>query len=125
MPSIIKVKLWYAESFKELVEFPSINSTKPSQKSYYSPESDDQNGEWTPEAEEYNSLFIDQIQRIKRRHDPVVTTMAQGINELKERERFNMIPSEIQSFLDRFHLSRIGIRMVCTYHCGLTSTPSS
>ena len=65
-----------------------------------------------PNAPNYNKTFVEAIQRVKRRHDPVVTTMAQGINELKEHENFTVIPSEIQTFLDRFHLSRIGIRMV-------------
>lgn len=49
------------------------------------------------------------------RHNDVMPTMAMGIQELKEdlgrKVGLNEIP-EIHQFLDRFYMSRIGIRML-------------
>ncbi|KAJ5172739.1 kinase [Penicillium capsulatum] len=60
------------------------------------------------------------LQQIKRRHDSVVTTVAQGILEWKRvRQRMQIDPG-IQSFLDRFYMSRIGIRMLIGQHIALT-----
>uniref|UniRef100_A0A8H7TTD6 Protein-serine/threonine kinase n=1 Tax=Bionectria ochroleuca TaxID=29856 RepID=A0A8H7TTD6_BIOOC len=58
--------------------------------------------------------------QIKRRHDSVVTTMAQGILEYKRRRQRMQIDDTIQSFLDRFYMSRIGIRMLIGQHIALT-----
>jgi pyruvate dehydrogenase kinase 2/3/4 len=38
--------------------------------------------------------------------------MAQGIQEYKEAMGNKMIDTDVQLFLDRFYLSRIGIRML-------------
>jgi pyruvate dehydrogenase kinase 2/3/4 len=59
------------------------------------------------------------IEGIKRRHDGVVTTVASGIVELKQHRGPNTVDTEIQSFLDRFYLSRIGIRMLIGQHIAL------
>lgn len=48
------------------------------------------------------------LSNIKRRHDPVVTTVAQGILEFKRDRRSTHIDRSIQTFLDRFYMSRIG-----------------
>lgn len=49
------------------------------------------------------------------RHNDVMPTMAMGIQELKEdlgrKVGLNELP-EIHQFLDRFYMSRIGIRML-------------
>lgn len=66
----------------------------------------------SPEIVEYNKTFVKTIERIKRRHDPVVTTVAQGILEYKEYLKSPLIDTEVQQFLDRFYMSRIGIRML-------------
>lgn len=52
------------------------------------------------------------IEKVKKRHDPVVTTIAQGILEYKEHLNSPIIDTEVQRFLDRFYMSRIGIRML-------------
>jgi pyruvate dehydrogenase kinase 2/3/4 len=46
--------------------------------------------------------------------------MAQGILEYKRRRQRMQIDSTIQSFLDRFYMSRIGIRMLIGQHIALT-----
>lgn len=72
-----------------------------------------------PEISEYNLSFTKTIEAIKRRHDPVVTTVAQGILEYKERLNGNVIDTQVQQFLDRFYMSRIGIRMLIGQHSAL------
>ncbi|KAI8323511.1 alpha-ketoacid dehydrogenase kinase [Martensiomyces pterosporus] len=64
------------------------------------------------EVSEYNRSFVKTLEKIKRRHDPVVTTLAQGVVEYKQRLKRNIIDNHVQHFLDRFYLSRIGIRML-------------
>jgi pyruvate dehydrogenase kinase 2/3/4 len=68
----------------------------------------------------YNAAFAKCLETIKRRHDPVVTTVAQGIIELKQKWQLENpgmdqhgvpLPLEIQTFLDRFYMSRIGIKL--------------
>jgi pyruvate dehydrogenase kinase 2/3/4 len=80
----------------------------------------DDGGNWPPELTEYNNRFAATLQQIKRRHDSVVTTVAQGILEWKRKKQRLQIDSNIQSFLDRFYMSRIGIRMLIGQHIALT-----
>ncbi|KAJ5223789.1 hypothetical protein N7468_008331 [Penicillium chermesinum] len=80
----------------------------------------DDHGEWPPELNDYNQRFAKTLQHIKRRHDSVVTTVAQGILEWKRVRQRMQIDSTIQSFLDRFYMSRIGIRMLIGQHIALT-----
>ncbi|KAJ1916381.1 [Pyruvate dehydrogenase (acetyl-transferring)] kinase isozyme 2 [Mycoemilia scoparia] len=68
--------------------------------------------DFPPEFSEYNKRFVNCIEHIKRRHDSVVSTVAQGINEYKKHIGVNLIDDRAQMFLDRFYLSRIGIRML-------------
>jgi len=162
MPSIKKVKRWYAESFEELVNFPKPNlpsniqkaMVKASQESTPLPEPvpnpslpkhmQDQhrkiaNGknriglghryyanptlkvDWPPEVHEYNEQFTKALIKIKKRHDPVVTTVAQGIFELKKGKlkEDKHVERTIQTFLDRFYMSRIGIRVLIGQHIAL------
>lgn len=63
---------------------------------------------WPPEVHDYNDRFTRLLSNIKRRHDPVVTTVAQGILEFKRDKRSTHIDRSIQTFLDRFYMSRIG-----------------
>jgi pyruvate dehydrogenase kinase 2/3/4 len=74
-----------------------------------------------PEAAKYEADFVNVISKIKRRHDPVVTTVAKGILEYKEYRKQNLIDTNVQAFLDRFYLSRIGIRMLIGQHIALNS----
>ncbi|CEJ80636.1 Putative Pyruvate dehydrogenase kinase [[Torrubiella] hemipterigena] len=80
----------------------------------------DDSGSWPAELQLYNQRFAQTLHTIKRRHDGVVTTMAQGILEYKRSRQRMQIDSSIQSFLDRFYMSRIGIRMLIGQHIALT-----
>lgn len=80
----------------------------------------DDTGDWPPELRLYNEKFAKTLHTIKRRHDGVVTTMAQGILEYKRRRQRMQIDHSIQAFLDRFYMSRIGIRMLIGQHIALT-----
>lgn len=81
----------------------------------------DDNGEWPPELTDYNKRFTTTLEKIKRRHDGVVPTVAQGITEYKRKRQRMQIDHNIQSFLDRFYMSRIGIRMLIGQHIALTN----
>lgn len=81
----------------------------------------DDGAEWPPELRDYNNRFASTLHHIKRRHDSVVTTVAQGILEWKRKRQRLQIDSNIQSFLDRFYMSRIGIRMLIGQHIALTN----
>ena len=85
---------------------------------YYA--STDDEGNWPPELSDYNTRFSKTLEGIKRRHDSVVTTVAQGINEYKRKRQRMQIDKSIQAFLDRFYMSRIGIRMLIGQHIALT-----
>lgn len=176
MPSICRVRDWYAQSFEELVQLPRPNldsevkerllrparhNGKASQligkatqnpsivKGQYrsqtngnTPTNGNGNGHgkeikgstssrryfvaaddaqgWPPELGAYNTRFAESLEKIKRRHDSVVTTVAQGILEWKRKKQRMQIDHNIQSFLDRFYMSRIGIRMLIGQHIALT-----
>jgi pyruvate dehydrogenase kinase 2/3/4 len=80
----------------------------------------DDGKEWPPELSAYNTKFADTLEKIKRRHDSVVTTVAQGILEWKRKKQRMQIDHNVQAFLDRFYMSRIGIRMLIGQHIALT-----
>jgi len=68
--------------------------------------------DWPVEVSEYNENFTKCLEQIKKRHDAVVTTVAQGVLEYKRSTRRSTIQADVQRFLDRFYLSRIGIRFL-------------
>lgn len=78
---------------------------------------------WPPEVYQYNKTITDTLKIIKRRHDPLVTTVAQGVVEWKQTRGVTEIDHGIQSFLDRFYMSRIGIRMLIGQHIALNTEP--
>lgn len=160
MPSIQRVKSWYAQSFDELtsLEKPVLSSelkdklyrpalrekkimqmrdfgikSEPpnysgvsrldplsacsSQRSYYSPVDPDY--QWPLEIQRYNRIITERLQKIKARHDGVVATVAQGVVEWKQSPYFVPNSEEVQMFLDRFYMSRIGIRMLIGQHIAL------
>ncbi|KAH8073798.1 alpha-ketoacid dehydrogenase kinase [Cristinia sonorae] len=174
MPSINKVKDWYAQSFEELISFPGPPMDSLPQhirdallvqppKQHKLPEStpnpslafmaDDfgsmsftppkQNGNgaqkmripmerrryyantsgvvWPPEVRDYNRRFTKTLEAIKRRHDPTVTTVAQGVLEWKRKCNARNIDLDVQHWLDRFYLSRIGIRFLIGQHIALNT----
>ena len=174
VPSIIKVKNWYAQSFEDLVSFPAprlsesiqrklarapvdvpvealqaspnpsledntllddgtskkhltVNSQRDSALQTlkrwpvlnygFSTRLDDI--DWPQELMEYNENFTRCLERIKHRHDAVVTTLAQGVLEYKRSKANDSQQANLQVFLDRFYMSRIGIRMLIGQHVAL------
>ncbi|CAM6105370.1 unnamed protein product [Calypogeia fissa] len=95
---VLKVRDWYVDSFKDLRSFADIRDLQDELR------------------------FTELIYQIKMRHNNVMPTMAMGIHELKEdlgrKVGLNEIP-EIHQFLDRFYMSRIGIRMLIGQHVAL------
>lgn len=69
-----------------------------------------------PEIKDKNDelKFTQMVKMIKVRHNNVVPMMALGVKQLKkERPQFDYKDlKEVHQFLDRFYLSRIGIRML-------------
>ncbi|KAJ9537131.1 hypothetical protein OSB04_029864, partial [Centaurea solstitialis] len=97
-PAVLKVRDWYLDSFRDLRSFPDIKD-----------QSDEQE-------------FTKMINLIKVRHNNVVPTMALGVQQLKK----SLDPKldyqdldDIHQFLDRFYMSRIGIRMLIGQHLAL------
>ncbi|KAK1390306.1 Protein-serine/threonine kinase [Heracleum sosnowskyi] len=97
-PAVIKVRDWYLDSFKDIRSFSEIK---------------DKNSELE---------FTNMIKMIKVRHNNVVPTLALGVQQLKK----SLDPKieyegldEIHQFLDRFYMSRIGIRMLIGQHVEL------
>ncbi|KAJ7980472.1 Pyruvate dehydrogenase (Acetyl-transferring) kinase mitochondrial [Quillaja saponaria] len=97
-PAVLKVRDWYLDSFRDLRSFPDIKNMN-----------DEKD-------------FTQMLKAIKVRHNNVVPTMALGVQQLKK----SMGPKtcyedldEIQQFLDRFYMSRIGIRMLIGQHVEL------
>ena len=86
-----KVRDWYLDSFKDIRSFPEIKDTN-------------------DELE-----FTNMIKMIKVRHNNVVPTLALGVQQLKKTLDLKIEYEgldEIHQFLDRFYMSRIGIRML-------------
>ena len=95
MPSVVVVKQMYVESFRDLVELPC------------------------PEAFRDEERFTETIENIKQRHNNVVSVMARGIQELRQALGTDELNPEIRQFLDRFYMSRIGIRMLIGQHIAM------
>ncbi|KAL4400641.1 [Pyruvate dehydrogenase (acetyl-transferring)] kinase isozyme 2 [Malassezia pachydermatis] len=175
-PSIIKVRNWYAQSFEELVSFPTPRLPESIQRRLskaHAMENDDEvlatpnpsleaiskledgvskthltrrsspsadgpqrrrlvlnygtqtrldDIDWPQDVIEYNENFTRCLERIKHRHDGVVTTLAQGVLDYKRAMRGQKDKVDMQEFLDRFYMSRIGIRMLIGQHIALGRT---
>jgi len=95
MPSVLILQDWYAQSFRDLVEFESSSQT-----------------------DRVNlANFCQTLKTVQTRHTNVVQTMAQGVLELKESHAVdNQTDMAIQYFLDRFYMSRISMRMLIHQH---------
>lgn len=74
---------------------------------------------WPKEVYDYNKLVNDALTKIKKRHDATVATMAQGVLEWKTEHKIVSVNLAIQTFLDRFYMLRIGIRMLIGQHIAL------
>lgn len=97
-PAVLKVRDWYLDSFRDLRSYPDIK---------------DMNDE---------QAFTQMIKMIKVRHNNVVPMMALGVQQLKKEMNPKIgYPNldEIHQFLDRFYMSRIGIRVLIGQHVAL------
>lgn len=108
-----KACTYHSYFIQELITFPPItkycrqfNTNNPT---YYS---NTNNTNWPPEVQDYNNRFTKLLGHIKSRHDPTVTTVAHGVLEWKRSQNAKHIGLDIQAWLDRFYLSRIGIRFL-------------
>ncbi|XP_057416423.1 pyruvate dehydrogenase (acetyl-transferring) kinase, mitochondrial-like [Lotus japonicus] len=86
------VRDWYLDSFRDLRSFPEVKNMNDEKE------------------------FTEMIKAIKVRHNNVIPTMASGVQQLKI---VYEDPDEIDQFLDRFYMSRIGIRMLIGQHVEL------
>lgn len=64
------------------------------------------------EVTDYNKLVTKTLVKIKKRHDATVATLARGVQNWKQKNNYKYLNSPINQFLDRFYMSRIGIRML-------------
>lgn len=64
------------------------------------------------EVLDYNKLVTKTLVKIKKRHDATVATLARGVQNWKQKNNYKYLDSPINQFLDRFYMSRIGIRML-------------
>ncbi|KAH0835823.1 mitochondrial branched-chain alpha-ketoacid dehydrogenase kinase-domain-containing protein [Lanmaoa asiatica] len=87
---------------------------------------------YPPEVHDYNARFTKTLEAIKRRHDPTVTTVAQGVLEWQRAKgiksgmgvglpAYGQSGGEVQAWLDRFYMSRIGIRFLIGQHVALNT----
>lgn len=67
---------------------------------------------YPPEVLNYNKLVTNTLTKIKRRHDATVATVARGVQSWKRKKNFTYLDNSVDEFLDKFYLSRIGIRML-------------
>jgi len=64
--------------------------------------------------------FCETLVKIRNRHSDVVPTMAKGVIELRESHEVDQtVEHRIHYFLDRFYMSRIGIRMLINQHSNI------
>ncbi|KAF8017684.1 hypothetical protein BT93_H2777 [Corymbia citriodora subsp. variegata] len=97
-PAVLKVRDWYLDSFRDVRAFPEIKDT----------------------VDERD--FTQMIKAVKVRHNNVVPMMALGVQQLKKDMKQKVVCEdldEIHQFLDRFYMSRIGIRMLIGQHVEL------
>ncbi|OMO58580.1 hypothetical protein COLO4_34520 [Corchorus olitorius] len=97
-PAVLKVRDWYLDSFRDLRSFPEIKDVNDERE------------------------FTQMIKAIKVRHNNVVPMMALGVQQLKKGMDPKIVYEdldEIHQFLDRFYMSRIGIRMLIGQHVEL------
>jgi len=92
---VMKVKGWYAKSFQQLV------SSK------------------RPATMEDLQAFTQMLMEILQRHANVVPTMAQGVLQIKNQVAGIEDCPYLQDFLDRFFLSRIGIRVMISHQIAM------
>ncbi|KAJ7714703.1 mitochondrial pyruvate dehydrogenase [Mycena olivaceomarginata] len=113
MPSISRVKSWYAQSFEELVRLPAR----------YTPKILLTQGgvSWPPEVLHYNSQLIRAIQTIKRRHENTVAMVSDGILEWRRSHGIPTIGLDMQTWLDQFYMSGIEFQFLIGQYVALNT----
>ncbi|KAG8846605.1 hypothetical protein FRB96_001949 [Tulasnella sp. 330] len=99
-----------------------IRKSIPMEKRFYS--SPDVPNSLPPELHAFNKKFTKILESIKHRHDPTLTTVAQGVLEWKhsKSKSANRATSKYtQDRLDRFYMSWIGIRFLIGQHVALNT----
>lgn len=73
------------------------------------------------EVEQAQSEFVEEMDEVFRRHATVVMTVARGVEEYKRQLKIvpRSIDKQLDHFLDRFFMSRIGIRTLISQHLAL------
>jgi pyruvate dehydrogenase kinase 2/3/4 len=113
MPSVQAVKGIYVQSFLEMVDFPVINTVQ--------------------EEQEFASM----LEALYVKHANVLVNMARGAYQLREAVRSGMVQGseaadhglefesmdQCHKFLDRFYMSRIGIRVLAGQYLALRAEP--
>jgi len=106
MPSVTKVKDWHVHSYVE------IRQSRP------------------PTCEASELEFYKLLQGIYERHAPTLVTMAKGVHELKMSLTDKHGPdfefgdvTDIHNFLDKFYMSRVGIRILIGQYLELHRDP--
>lgn len=97
MPSVIEVRRMYEKSFGDLV------TTR------------------LPQDSNDEAQFSSLLHNIHERHEHVVKLIAKGVLELKRHCGKGGSDLQIRSFLDRFYMSRIGVRVLLRHHLALGS----
>ncbi|XP_058509632.1 pyruvate dehydrogenase (acetyl-transferring) kinase isozyme 2, mitochondrial-like [Solea solea] len=95
-PSVQLLQTWYIQSLMEILDFLDKN----------------------PDDHRVLETFVEVLEAIRNRHNEVVSTMAQGVNEFKDSygQQDPVTDHNLQYFLDRFYTSRISIRMLINQH---------
>ncbi|EPX72867.1 pyruvate dehydrogenase kinase Pkp1 [Schizosaccharomyces octosporus yFS286] len=77
--------------------------------------------EWPESLHKFNISFSRLLDTIRTRHDNVASELALDIQEYRRKTK--QIDHSIQVFLDRFYMSRIGIRMLIGQYIALVTEP--
>lgn len=110
MPAIKEVQQWYEDSLVDVVSFPPIVT------------------------QEDDAAFLRLLARVYTRHADTLVTVARGLHEFERSERGQEALAggrqladitAIHEFLDRFFISRIGIRMLIGQYLELHESPQS
>ncbi|KAG6843169.1 hypothetical protein H0H87_007235, partial [Tephrocybe sp. NHM501043] len=67
---------------------------------------------WPPQVPDDNKRFTKVLETIKSRHNPTVTTVAQGVLEWKRVQGKRKHRPRYPGLAGRFYMSRIGIRFL-------------
>lgn len=105
-PSFAQCQEWYWQSFKDILRFEEVDARDISNQ----------------------QEFTASLQKVVNRHSSVVETMAHAVLEYKHYTNYQApnnnreFNRELTKFLDRFFMSRIGIRLLINQHLALFSS---